>query len=233
MVELAEARRLNLMLALATRTQAPALKARELVQSGALGKIYGVDMHMIADQTRLKAPAYQRSWFSFKKRAGGGHLIWLGIHYLDLAEYVTGCAVREVGGFVGNVGGQPIEVEDAAVVMLRFDSGAVGTLHSGYYLDSGYHTGIVVWGSDGWLRFDLTAGTALEWHSTRPGSAPGVQRLEHKADSAAAYPAIVRNAVRAARGLEAPIVSGRQCLHVLRVVSAIYRAAETGTTQTV
>jgi predicted dehydrogenase len=233
LVALAESRKLSLMLALATRTQPPAIKARELVQSGALGKIYAVDMHTIADQTRLKAAAYQRSWFASKKQAGGGHLIWLGIHYLDLAEYIMGSRIRQVAGFVANVGGQPIDVEDAAVAALQFEGGAVGTLHSGYYLDRDYHTGIVVWGSEGWVRFDHTAGSAVEWYSTNPGSTQGIQRWAYRADSVAAYPAIVQNAVSAARGLEAPIITGRQCLHVLEVVFGIYRAAETGRAQTV
>ena len=39
-----------------------------------------------------------------------------------------------------NVGGQPIDTEDSAVVALRFDNGMLGTLTSGYYLDRGYHS---------------------------------------------------------------------------------------------
>jgi len=30
-----------------------------------------------------------------KARAGGGHLIWLGIHFLDMANYITGSHVVE------------------------------------------------------------------------------------------------------------------------------------------
>src|SRR5260370_1397819 len=71
-----------------------AMKARELIQSGMLGKLYGVDMYTIADQTRLKNPEYQRAWYASKSRAGGGHLMWLGIHYLDLIQYISGDRIR-------------------------------------------------------------------------------------------------------------------------------------------
>src|SRR3712207_8124755 len=48
-------------------------------------------------------------------------------------------ALPILAGFTTVVGGQPIEVEDSATVALRFDSGALGTITSGYYLDRGYH----------------------------------------------------------------------------------------------
>src|SRR6266446_6244773 len=99
-----------------------------------------------AFQTRLKQPEYQRARYASKSRAGGGHLMWLGIHYLDLIQYISGDRIRQVTGFARNVGGTPIDVEDAAVVALQFAGGSVGTLHSGYYLDRGYHTRIMVWG---------------------------------------------------------------------------------------
>ncbi len=48
------------------------------------------------------------------------HLTWLGIHWLDLAMYVTGSRITHVAGFSGNVGGQPIDTEDSAAISLRF-----------------------------------------------------------------------------------------------------------------
>src|SRR5262249_13332816 len=142
----------HLMLALANRLHAPVREARRLLQEGKLGKVYGVEVHLVADQTRLKREAYHKSWFAQKARAGGGHLIWLGIHLLDLALHVTGLKVRQVAGFAGVVGGQPIDVEDSAAVALRFDNGSFGTLTSGYYLDKGYHSHLQIWGEHGWLR---------------------------------------------------------------------------------
>ena len=231
-VRAAETKQRYLMLAFANRRLPPAMKARELIQSGMLGKLYGVDMYTIADQTRLKNPEYQRAWYASKSRAGGGHLMWLGIHYLDLIQYISGDRIRQVTGFARNVGGTPIDVEDAAVVALQFAGGSVGTLHSGYYLDRGYHTRIMVWGSDGWLRFDHTAGTPLEWYSTRGGAPKGVQTVPYPPDPTSGYRGLVANAVAAARGVEAPAATGRECLDALRAVFGLYAASETGQAQT-
>lgn len=72
LVKLAEEKRLHLMLALANRLNPEVLEAKRLIEAGEIGKIYGVEMHLIQDQTRLKNPEYQKSWFADRKRAGGG-----------------------------------------------------------------------------------------------------------------------------------------------------------------
>jgi predicted dehydrogenase len=226
---MAEARHRFLMLAFATRTSPLAQKARQLVRDGSLGKLYGASMIMLADQTRLKSPAYQKSWFASPERAGGGHLIWLGIHYVDILQFISGQKITRVCGFTGNAGGQPIRVEDSASVSLQFEGGMLATLQSGYYLDSGYQSQIALWGSNGWLRMDLDNGP-LEW---RLNSGGGVQSLPGGPQTTAPlYPAFVQAVVDAVRGRTAPPVTGRESLETLRAIFGLYRAAATGETQT-
>ncbi|MBM3775041.1 MAG: Gfo/Idh/MocA family oxidoreductase [Acidobacteria bacterium] len=221
----------HLMLALANRLDPAMREARRLISAGQIGKIYGVEMHLIADQTRLTRPAYHQSWFARKARAGGGHLIWLGIHWLDLAMHLTGSRVREVAGFAGVVGGQPLDVEDSAVVAMKFDNGVFGALTSGYYLDRGYHSHIKVWGSQGWLHLQKHGDGPLQWYSTKEAK-PQVRRLP-PSNQPSGYGPFVRAAVRASAGLEDPPLTGDDSLYVLRTVFACYRAAGTGKTQTV
>jgi predicted dehydrogenase len=236
LVRLADSKHRHLMLAFANRLSPPVRKAKELIRSGFLGKLYGTSIYYIADQTRLTHKDYQQSWFAFKARAGGGHLIWLGIHYVDTVQYITGEKIQQVCGFARNVGGQPIDVEDAAVAAFTFESGMVGTLHSGYYLDRNKQSLVTIWGSTGWLRFDGVAGISLEWYSTAPGAAQGVQSFTHKppdGPGSTLYAELVSAAVNAARGKEGPVVTGEEGLHVLKSIFALYRAAETGSTQVV
>ncbi len=236
LVRIADSKHCYLMLAFANRLSPPARKARELIRAGSLGKLYGVDLYYIADQTRLAKRDYQQSWFASKSRAGGGHLIWLGIHYLDLVQYITGDRIRQVCGFARNVGGQPIDVEDSAVVALLFESGMVGTLHSGYYLDRNKQGQVTLWGSKGWLRFEGVTGTSLEWDSTAAGAPQGIQSFSYNAPDGLGsnlYTPLVHAAVSAAQGQQDPPVTAAECLHVLSSIFALYRAAETGSTQVV
>jgi len=227
----ANASKRNLMLALANRVDPVMREARRIVQSGEIGKIYGMELHTIADQTRLTRPAYQKTWIAKKSRAGGGHLIWLGIHWLDLAMYISGSRIAQVAGFTGNVGGQPIDTEDSASIAFRFANGTFGNLTSGYYLDRGKQLFIKVWGSQGWVEVNHQTDNPLEWYGTKSGKGE-TKRYSPPAGSGG-YTPYVRHAVRAAMGAEPPILSPDESLHVLKTVFAAYKAAETGRTQTV
>jgi len=232
LVEVADSKNLHLMLALANRIAPPVRKARELVDSGFLGKLYGADLYLVADQTRLTKSEYHRSWFASKEKAGGGFLIWLGIHWLDLIQLVSGNRIQQVCGFARNVGAQPIPVEDAAVLALSFEKGMVGTLNCGYYLDRGYQSHIALWGSLGWLRLNLVEDSPLQWYSTHDGAPQGIQSFPYKPNTRD-YAPFVQASIDCIRGKEAAPITGAEGLHVLKVISALYRAAEERRTQTV
>src|SRR5215471_5639509 len=123
--ELAARKQRHLMLAFATRMNPLVRKARQLVAEGAIGRLYGASLCFIADQTRLHSPQYQASWYASKQRAGGGNLVWLGIHYVDAVQFIAGQTVSRVCGFAANTGGTPISVEDSAAVVMEFAGGMV------------------------------------------------------------------------------------------------------------
>jgi predicted dehydrogenase len=227
---LAETKQRHLMLALANRLHPAVQQARRLIQEGKIGRIFGLEMHLVADQTRLSRPGYHASWHARKERAGGGHLIWLGIHWIDLAMFLTGSRITDVSAFCTVVGGQPLEVEDSAALTFRFNNGTLGTLTSGYYLDKGYHSHIKIWGSRGWLQIEIHGGTPLTWYS-QDEPKPQVHRID-TIEGPSGYSPWVRACVRAAAGLDPPPLTARESLRVLETVFASYRSAETGHRQT-
>jgi predicted dehydrogenase len=231
LVKLADMKHRHLMLALANRLLGTVQHAKKLIRDGEIGSIYGCELHIIADQTRLKSSAYHQSWFADRARSGGGHLSWLGIHWIDLVMYVTGSTIVEVAGFTGNVGGQPLKIEDSAAMAVRFDNGSFGTITSGYYLDRGYHSHIKIWGSNGWIQLDTHGGDPLQWYSTKHSPAE-IKRYDGPLDEAS-YTPLVRASVRASLDLEPPLITGAESLRVLQAVFACYRAAATGRTQSV
>lgn len=223
--KLAGSRKLQLMLAMATRLDPAAIEARRIIERGWLGpKIYGAQMHWVADQTRLTNPAYHRSWKSSKAFGGGGKLIFHGIHYIDLLHYLTGDRVEQVSGFIENVGGQPIEVEDAAAVSMRLRGGGLATLNTGYYLDRGYSNLIALWGAQGWLRFEPRKDPPLTWSSNASGAPRGVQqfRPEGKRDL---YELMLQASIDFARGTAEPFMRTADSVAALSVVFAGYSAA--------
>jgi predicted dehydrogenase len=227
LVKKADAKHRYLMLALANRSNPETIVARQILSSGRIGKLFGLEMHLIADQTRLTSASYRQQWFAHKDRAGGGHLIWLGIHWLDLAMFITGSTITEVAGFTANVGRQPIDVEDSAAAAFRFDNGALGTITSGYYLDKGYHSHIKVWGSAGWLHLEPMHDSPLHWYCTSGDHAGQVQEWTGSKEPRG-YTAFVRDAVHACISATDPPISSAESLRALRTVFSIYSAAATG-----
>lgn len=64
-------------------------------------------------------------------RSGGGAMLNLGVHFVDLAMALAGAPVREAAGFASNaLWGEA--VEDHAAMILRFAGGAVATVEAGY-----------------------------------------------------------------------------------------------------
>jgi predicted dehydrogenase len=230
LAKLAKKRERHLMLAMATRSGAALKKARRLIAAGAIGKPYSVSMVWIADQTRLTSKAYHKSWLADPKRAGGGKLIYHGIHYLDVIQQLLNDPIREINGFTQNVGGQPIRVEDSAVVSFRFASGATGTHNTGYYLDRGKQSEIRIWGSHGWLRLAHLEGQPLQWYSTQPGAPREIQTFKYN-DTREMYHLFFQDAIDAIRTGKPPPITTSESLRALRVVFAAYEAVATGRTQ--
>lgn len=234
LVKKAEAKQLHLMLALANRLNPSVVEAKRLIGEGKLGTLYGIEMHLVADQTRLTREAYHQTWFADRDRAGGGHLAWLGIHWLDLAMHLSGQPIREICGFTGIVGGQPLKAEDSAVVAMKFESGMLGTLTSGYYVDKGYHSFLKIWGSKGWLEYVEWLGTVrnpkpLKFYSTADPATDGVVEREYPG-AQSGYTPLVRECVRAVMGQGQPPIIAAEGLRVLRTVFGLYEAAESGKT---
>ena len=239
LVRLAEFRNLNLMLALPGRLSPAAVKAKELIRSGFLGKLYGTQVFQVKDQTRLTRSSYHDSWYAYKNKAGGGHLIWLGIHNLDLIQYLADDPVTKVSAVCRNVGGQPVEIEDAEALALQFKSGMVGTFHGGYYLEGGTQSGLKIWGSKGWLRmstFRHTSGSKtkleMDWQSSHSDAPEGPQSIPVPG-GVNSYQLLVQAAIHAAGGIAEAPLTGRDCLQVLRVIFGAYRSSETGEQQSI
>ena len=164
------------MLALCNRLSPIAADARRIVAEGGIGRLYAARVMTLADQARIWVPR-TRDWTFRRAEAGGGHLLWLGIHWLDLLLYLTGARVTAVQALTANAGGAPIDVEDVATVNLRLEGGALASLVSGYALASGAQKQIdlALWGADGWLRADVEH-RHLEWQREAAGGREATRR---------------------------------------------------------
>jgi predicted dehydrogenase len=92
---------------------------------------------------------------SARRDLGGGVVLDL-IHEIDYALWLMGTAV-EVKGMAARVGELEIETEDVAEIVLRFESGALGSVHMDYLQRAPARRCRVI-GSEGTLEWDYFAG---------------------------------------------------------------------------
>jgi predicted dehydrogenase len=139
-------------------------QAREMVLSGALGKIRKV----VAEYpqgwlaTRLEESGQkQAAWRTDPTRSGAAGCVGdIGTHAENLAEYITGLKIRELAADLTSfVEGRLLD--DDANILLRFEGGAKGVLHcSQISVGEENNLNIRIYGEKG----------GLEWHQKEPNT---------------------------------------------------------------
>jgi predicted dehydrogenase len=129
-----------------------AQRCRDLVQAGNLGRVSHVRFRMVR-------PGVQRyidqgcEWMLRKAEAGGGVLLNLGVHGMDLCRYITGEEPVVVSAVTSNaVFG--LDVEDYAHVILQTPLGVLFHVEAGYTfpLDGGQDDERVLYAERAMLR---------------------------------------------------------------------------------
>lgn len=106
-------------------------QAREIVQSGQIGKVRRVQVEYVQDWLSAAVDAVenkQADWRADPKRSGlGGAIADIGTHAFQLTNFISGVAVREIAADLTRfVDGRL--VDDDAQMLLRFENGAKGYL---------------------------------------------------------------------------------------------------------
>jgi len=135
-------------------------KARELLQSNALGKILTVHAHWGEYLPQWHPWEDYRASYAARDDLGGGVIRTL-THPLDYLRYLIG-EVDSLWSFNGHISALELDVEDVAEIGLKFKNGAIGGVHLNYVQRPPRHTLEIV-GTNGTLRWDNADGV-LHFH---------------------------------------------------------------------
>src|SRR5215813_3604695 len=154
--------------------RAPAVSlARELLNNGDLGTIYHYRATYL--QEWLRNPEFPTRWRLNKAEAGSGALGDLFSHSVDLARYLVG-EISELSAMlntfvtkrrVGNSDNMAdVDVDDAALALVRFHNGAVGTIEATRYATGRKNFNrFEINGRKGSVAFNLERMNELEFYS--------------------------------------------------------------------
>lgn len=101
-------------------------KMREIVQSGKIGEIVSARA-----QLTCWYPEMENCWRQDVKLSGGGAMMDMGVHCVDLIRYITGLEVTEVAGLTGNQIFN-YSVEDAGGTIFRLNNGATAYVDANF-----------------------------------------------------------------------------------------------------
>lgn len=206
---------------------------KRFIDAGELGEIY----YARAQALRVRGiPGW--GVFIDKSKQGGGPLIDIGVHILDLTlwlmghpkpTFASGVTYQKFGtrpdvvGFMGQWDYKNFTVEDFASALIRFENGATVVLESSFVanLKEEQH-GTTLLGTQGGAQT-----SPLTITQERHGS---VFSFEPKIPDSKlnAYNAEIKDFIGCIRDSREPLVTGEHGLMVAQIMDAIYRSSEEG-----
>jgi predicted dehydrogenase len=224
-------RKLGINLSFRFTPQARALK--DLADSGFLGSAY----HAHTRWMRREGFPRLGSWFVQKKYSGGGPLIDLGVHRIDLAMWLMGgprpisvssSIHHHLGKARAKSHDRAFDVEDLAAGFVRFEGGESLLLEISWagHQQYGEQMSTMVMGSKGTLVHRNDAGSyhfVGEYFTESDG---------HKLSGVVTPKAGLRSSygemVRAIANDTEPLATAEDGIRVQRVLDALYQSAESG-----
>jgi predicted dehydrogenase len=152
MIEVCKKAKVQLGTAFMMRFLAQHQVALQMIKEGKLGKpVYG------RAQLSCWYPAMKGAWRQDPKQGGGGSLMDMGGHCIDLLEMFFG-PVKSVSCFIRN-NVHKYKSEDSAVAMLEFKNGAIGTVDTFFCIPDNSSKNILeLYGSKGSILAKGTIG---------------------------------------------------------------------------
>jgi UDP-N-acetyl-2-amino-2-deoxyglucuronate dehydrogenase len=166
----------------------------------------------------------------------GGSLMNQGIHYVDLLRWCMGPPVEVTA--VCSTQAHQIEAEDTSLAIVRFGSGAVGTILSSTAASPGFPQRLEITGTEGTVTVEdgLIVRRALGTdRDPAPQVAPEPPDGDHSAAGSdpaaldvASHAAQIADLLAAADAGREPAVTGESGREALEIVCAVYESSRTG-----
>jgi predicted dehydrogenase len=138
------------------------MKAHQSVVDGAIGKVLWV-------RSREAHPGPHSDWFWDPEISGGGAILDLGCHCIEIGRSFIGKNIRPVEVVCwADTQVKPIAAEDHAIGLVRFANGAIGQFEVSWCFRGGMELKDEVAGVDGSIRIDNFLRTGFEIFSA-PG----------------------------------------------------------------
>jgi predicted dehydrogenase len=212
-------------------------RAKQLISNGEIGRVISANVHF-----GEYLPGWH-PWEDYRKgyaaRAGmGGGVVLTQCHSLDYLPWLAG-KVEKIWGFTAKLSDLEIDVEDTAKIGLRFESGALGSLHLDFNQQPPAHRFEVI-GTKGTLKCDLSDGAVHIYRASPESLAISTGMGIKTSGEWEVYPLAdgwernimfleqMKHFVKVVHGEAEPTCTLDDGIHVQRLVDAIHRSNAKG-----
>jgi len=201
---------------------------KNAAESGRFGKIYLVNINVFwtRPQEYYDTAAWRGKW-----EFDGGALMNQASHYIDLLDWIVG-PIESIHAFASTMA-RKIEVEDTAVMNVRWRNGALGSVNvTMLTYPKNLEGSITILGEKGTVRIGGLAVNEIqhwEFAETHPDDQK-IKEANYETTSVYGFghPLYYDNVIKTLRGEAKPETDGREGLKSLEVLIAAYLSARDG-----
>jgi len=205
-------------------------RLKDAVDQGLLGRLITGDVYMkfYRSQDYYDSGSWRGTW----DMDGGGALMNQGIHGVDLLQYVMG-PVQSVFGYARTLA-RNIEVEDTAVAVIEFKSGALGVIEATTSIHPGQPRRLEISGVKGTIVIEEDCITSWEIEGQqRPQDVIYKRTANRSACDPAAFSLDghclqIGEMVEAVKYDREPMVNQHEGRKPIEIIRAIYESSLTG-----
>ena len=140
------------------------IKAHESVKNGAVGRILWA-------KSREAHPGPHSDWFWDIEQAGGGCILDLGCHCVEIARSYIGKDIRPVEVMCwADTQVKPIDAEDHSIGLVKYENGAIGQFEVSWTFRGGLDLRDEVMGTEGTIWTNSFLRTGFEMFTTGKGA---------------------------------------------------------------
>jgi predicted dehydrogenase len=148
------------------------LKALESVKSGALGRILWA-------KSRETHPGPHSDWFWDLEQAGGGCILDLGCHCVEITRSYIGKDIKPIEVMCwADTQVKPIDAEDHAIALIKYENGAIAQFETSWTFRGGLDLRDEVMGTEGTIWVNSFLRTGFEMFTTGKGAGYVAEKAE-------------------------------------------------------
>ena len=207
------------------------VRAKQLVDEGALGRVY-----LVKQSEKHFGP--HAEWFWDVERSGGGVMLDMGCHAIEFFRWMLGkpratSVYAQMGTYVH---GERTKGDDNTIAIIEFEGGATGMAEESWAKRGGMDDRAEIYGSDGVTYADLLHGNALETYSEvgygyAVEKAPETKGWTFTVFEEAwnyGFPQELTHFVDCVKNGTQPLETGEDGRAVLEIIMAAYESAASG-----